>query len=287
MIRLAIVASVVLLVFVLGLRATAADATYLVRRPALLLRALLAMNVVVPAVATGLAILFDLTPPVPMALLAMAVSPVPPILPDKQLRLGGRAPYVYGLLVAASMAAVVLVPLAIAVLGRLFQREVYLGIASVTTTVGVTVVLPLLAGLAVRRLRPGLAERVAPWLSRVATLVLVAGVLPLLVAAGPSMVALVGNGTVLAIATVVVAGLVAGHWLGGPDPGDRSALAIAASMRHPGVALVIAQGNLREEPLVPAAVLLFFLVSFVATLPYGAWRERARRAGVGRADGVG
>jgi BASS family bile acid:Na+ symporter len=34
-----------------------------------------------------------------------ALSPVPPILPGKQLRFGGRANYVYGLLLAAALSA--------------------------------------------------------------------------------------------------------------------------------------------------------------------------------------
>jgi BASS family bile acid:Na+ symporter len=241
------------------------------------------MYVAVPVVATALALMFHLTPAVRIALLAMAVSPVPPILPDKQRGLGARVEYVYGLLVAASVAAVALVPFAITVVGRLFQRDVDLVVAGVAKTIGVTVLVPLLAGLAVRHRGPGLAARVAPWVSRVANILLLVGCLPLLVIAGPGMVSFVGNGAILAIAAVVAAGLAAGHWLGGPNPDDRTALAIAASMRHPGVALVIAHGNLPEEPLVSAAVLLFFLVSFIATLPYGAWRKRAHAARAGRA----
>ena len=62
-----------------------------------------------------------------------------------------------------------------------------------------------------------------------------------MIAVGPAIVSLVGNGTVLVIAAVVAAGLAAGHWLGGPDPDDRTALAIASSMRHPGVAMAIAE----------------------------------------------
>jgi BASS family bile acid:Na+ symporter len=97
-------------------------------------------------------------------------------------------------------------------------------------------------------------------------------------------VSLVGDGTLLATAAVVVAGLLAGHWLGGPDPDDRTALAIASSMRHPGVALTIARLNFPEEPLVPAAVLLFLLMNVVVTLPYGLWRRRvhAGRAAAAR-----
>ena len=121
LIRLAITASILLLVFALGLRATAEDATYVLRRPALLLRGFVAMGVIVPAVAAALAALFQLNPAVEIAVLAMAVSPVPPILPGKQLKLGGRSRYVFGLLVAAALVAVIFVPLAIELLGWLWD----------------------------------------------------------------------------------------------------------------------------------------------------------------------
>jgi BASS family bile acid:Na+ symporter len=275
LIRLGLTASILLLVFALGLRATGGDATYLFRQPARLLRGFLAMSVIVPVVAAALAALCRLLPAVEIALLAMAVSPVPPILPSRQLKLGGRSRYVFGLLVAASLVAIVFVPLAIGVLGWLFGRRTHVGAGVVVRVVGVTVLLPLAVGLAVRRVAPMVAERIAPSAARVGHLLLLAGLLAVLIAVGPAVVSLVGNGTVLVFAAVVVAGLVAGHWLGGPDPDDRTALAIASSMRHPGMALAIARLNFPEERLVPAAVLLFILVNVIVTLPYGVWRRRA------------
>jgi bile acid:Na+ symporter, BASS family len=274
LIHFAITASILLLVLALGLRATPEDATYLFGQPARFLRGFLAMGVIVPAVAAALAALLHLAPAVEIAVLAMAVSPVPPILPGKQLKLGGRSRYVFGLLVAAALVAVLFVPLAIEILGRIFGREAHVGSGVVARVVGVTVLLPLAAGLILHRVAPLVAERVAPWAARVGNVLLLAGLLAVLIAMGPSIVSLVGHGTVLVIAAVVAAGLAAGHWLGGPDPGDRTALAIAASMRHPGVALAIARLNFPEEPRVPAAVLLFVLVNVIVTLPYGAWRRR-------------
>jgi BASS family bile acid:Na+ symporter len=276
LIKLIITASILLLVFALGLRATVEDVTYLFRRPARFLRGFLAMGVIVPAVAAGLAALFDLYRAVEIALLALALSPVPPILPSKQFKLGGRSRYVFGLLVAASLTAIAVVPLALEVLGWLLRREVHVGAGVVARIVGVTVLLPMAAGLAVQRMAPSVAERIAPLAARVGNLLLLAGLVPILIAMGPAVWSLIGNGTVLAIAAVVVAGLLAGHWLGGPDPDDRTALAIASSMRHPGVALAIARVNFPDEKLVPAAVLLFILVNLIVTLPYGIWRRRAR-----------
>jgi len=87
------------------------------------------MYIVVPVFAAILAALFDLTPAIKIELLLMAVSLVPPILPGKQLKLGGRANYVYGLLVAASSCAIVFVPLAVEALGRVFHREAHVALA--------------------------------------------------------------------------------------------------------------------------------------------------------------
>ena len=96
------------------------DATYLLRRPALLARALLSMYFVAPIFEVMLDALFDLTHAVKIALLLIAVSPVPPILPGKQLKLGGRTHYVYGLLVAASLSAIILRRLRSKYLGDFF-----------------------------------------------------------------------------------------------------------------------------------------------------------------------
>src|SRR5262249_35798302 len=191
---------------------------------------------------------------------------------------GGRSRYVFGLLVAASLIAIVVVPLAIELLGWVFHREAHVGAGVVARVVGVTVLLPLAIGLVVRRVAPPAAERLAPRVSRVGNVLLLAGLAAVLLFMAPAIVTLVGNGTVLVIAAIVGTGLLAGHWLGGPDADDRTALAIASSTRHPGVALAIARLNFPEETRVPAAVCLFLLVNALVTLPYGTWRPRQRAA---------
>jgi BASS family bile acid:Na+ symporter len=274
LIRLDITVSVLLLVFALGLRATVADTTYLLRRPSKLLAALTAMFLVVPLAAVALAYFFRFKFPVEVALLAMAVSPVPPILPGKQLKLGGRAGYVYGLLVAVSLAAIVLVPLIIDVMSRIFPRDTHTDSGDVAKILGVSVLLPVVAGLAVRHLAPSLANRLEPLASRVGNLLLAVGLMPVLVMSTPPIWTLIGDGTLVAILAVVGVGLAAGHLLGGPEADDRRALAIASCMRHPGVAMTIGRLNFPDEPLVPGGILLFVIVAAIATTVYGKWTLR-------------
>src|SRR5262249_17918930 len=97
--------------------------------------------------------------------------------------------------------------------------------------------------------------------------------------AGHLVMELIGNGSLIAIAAVVVLGLVVGHLLGGPEPANRSVLALATASRHPGVAMVIAGTLFPGQKLVPAAILLYLLVSVLWSVPYMKWLER-RHAGM-------
>ena len=77
-ILLVLKASIILSVFAIGLKATFEDTTYLFRRPPQLVRAVLSMNVLMPLLAVLLSLTFDLHPALKIALVAIAVSPVPP-----------------------------------------------------------------------------------------------------------------------------------------------------------------------------------------------------------------
>lgn len=278
LVKAAISASILLLVFALGLRASFADATSLFRNllrpPNWLLRALTAMYLVVPAVAIGLGLLLDLSVPVRTAMLAMAIAPIPPILPGKQLKFGGSSAHVFGLLVAVSLCAIVLVPLELVVIGKVFHHHAAFSPTRVASLIGSTVLLPLLAGLIFRHFAPRWAERLAPWASRLGTALLIAGALPVLIAAAPAMAAQVGDGSLLAIAALGVCAIAAGYALGGPGDDERSTLAIASVMRHPGIALAIASFNVPEASHVGAAVLLYVLVSVVLTTLFGMVQKR-------------
>jgi BASS family bile acid:Na+ symporter len=235
--------SIGLIVFSLALNASAQDALYLFRSPGQLVRSLLAMNVIMPLFAAALAAAFDLNPAVKIALVTLAVSPVPPVLPKKQLKAGGRASYAVGLLVAAALLAIVFVPVAVELLERAFSIPMQMSPAAIAQLVFITVLAPLAVGIMVRRVVPRMAERMAQPISLVATVLLVVSVLPIVFTAWPAMVSLVGNGTIVAIVAFSLVGLAAGHLLGGLDPDDRAVLALATASRHPGVALAIASAN--------------------------------------------
>jgi BASS family bile acid:Na+ symporter len=124
-----------------------------------------------------------------------------------------------------------------------------------------------------RRLVPS-AGRLARPLAIFATVLLIAAATPILIKEWPSVRSLVGSFSVVAAALFSLVGLAVGHSLGGPDPDDRTVLALSTASRHPAMALAIAHGGASDAQGLLAAVLLVVIVSGIVSLPYVKWRAR-------------
>jgi bile acid:Na+ symporter, BASS family len=266
--------SIFLTVLSLGLNASWQDATSLFRQPGLLVRSVLSMNVIMPLVATGLVVAFNLPAEVKIALVALAISPVPPILPKKELKAGGHASYAVGLLVAIGLLAIITVPIAITWFANVFDRSVNIEPFAVAKIVLMSVLAPLALGIVLRQWLPDLAERIARPVALIGMLMLIGSGLPLAYASWPAIYALVGNGTVFIIAAMAVIGLAVGHVLGGPHGDNRTVLALSTTSRHPAIALTAAVASGAEAKPVLAAILLAMIVALVVSMPYVMWRRR-------------
>jgi BASS family bile acid:Na+ symporter len=258
--------SMALMVFCVGLHARIDDISYLLRRPALLVRSLLAMNVIMPAVAVGIALWLDVGHALKVALIALSVAPVPPILPGTQLKAGGRESYVVGLLATVALVSILFVPGAAALIGRVFGEEVRTEPSAIAWVVLTSVLAPLLTGVVVGRLTPKVAALLRQPVSLLATIVLVVAFLPVLLKIWPAIVASFGDFTFVTIVAFCVIGLSVGHVMGGPDRADRTVLALATESRHPAVALAVVHDS--GEQLTP--VLGIVLVALIAGAVIGA-----------------
>ena len=274
LVGLALQASILMTLFGFGLQATLADVTYVARRPALLARSLGAMYVVMPIVAVVLVQLFDFRPSVEIAMIALSISPIPPLLPAKQGKAGGHSSYALGLMAIAGLVSIAVVPIGLQVLGRFSGQPFQMPAGAIARVVLVTTLLPLAVGMGLKALLPAVADRVAKPIALVAKVLLTGGMLALLVAALPAVLSLIGNGTVFAIVVFVVAGLAIGHLAGGSRSEEQIVLALSTASRHPGIALAVARTNFPDEPNVGATVLLFLLVAGLVGGPYLKWQRR-------------
>lgn len=258
-------ASIFLTVFALGLQATFADATFLFRRPRLLVRGFLSMNVMMPALALFSVLAFHLDPPVQIALVALSVSPVPPIFPKKVLKAGGEENYTIGLLVATVVLAIVVIPITMDIFEKVTGVPLHMSILSVAIIVFKTVLTPLLAGIVVRAVASKFADRVTRPLAIIAAVLLILSALPPLFVLIRTITPFLFQGKILSLVVFAVCGYIIGYLFGGPDPERRSVLAQATASRHPGLAVAIAHANFPEQKLAVPAIVLYLIVSIVVT----------------------
>ncbi len=142
--------SLFVIVFGYGLRAEFDDLLYLFRRPALLARSLIAVLVVMPAVAVALARSFDFVPTVSIALVALAISPLPPLLPSREAKAGGGERYGLGLMVVLAVLSIAWVPLSVQLIGLAFDRTYVVSAGDIAVVTSTSILLPLLVGMVTR-----------------------------------------------------------------------------------------------------------------------------------------
>ena len=262
--------SIVALIFGIGLGSTPADFGYLWRRPALLFRSLLAMYVAVPLAALAAVKWLVLPIPVKTAILVLAVSAGAPLLPKKLIRLG-RESYVFSLVVTSSLLAVVTVPAWLLVLAPLFGRESAVEPGAVGLVIAQAFLAPLVLGMLLRWPLSRVAERLSDLILKAGSILLLVAGLSLL-ATHVRLLAEIGWLPLVSLAGLTAVALAIGHALGGPNPDDRTALAVVCGTRHVGIAMLAASAV--PGPRTIALVLAYLVASAAVSIPYLRWRRR-------------
>lgn len=274
LITLAIHGSLFLLGLSVGLAARHEALGYLLRRPALLARSFAAMNIAMPIAAILMAAAFSANVAVELALLMLALSPVPIHFHGKVAKAAGDADYALSLMDAMAVLSVIVVPAWVWLIGAVLHTPLGVPPTAVLRVVGGDILVPILLGMLVHRMSGHLAKRLVRPCERVSLVIFVLAVVPIFIKVLPEMRELLGDGTLIAIVVFAVLGLAVGYVLGGPERGHRVVLAIATASRHPGVALAIARATMPHQALVRAAVLLYVIVSSLLVAVY-ARRQRA------------
>ncbi|MDX3933873.1 hypothetical protein [Stenotrophomonas sp.] len=247
-------ASILGTVFSYGLQATVSDALFLVRHPGLLLRSVLAIFIIMPLVAIAMVDVFALPRATEIALVVLALAPIPPLLPKKESKAGGEGAYALGLMVVMGMLAILLAILLV----------------------------PLLAGMVVRIVAPALARKLARPIELASLVLLLAAAAPVLFAAMPIVVNLLHSGTLLAIVAFIMIGLAVGQLLARAVAQRQTVLALSTASRHPAIALAVAKTNFPDEPFLAATIVLYLLVVTLLAIPYITWRRRMESPASGR-----
>jgi BASS family bile acid:Na+ symporter len=264
----------------IGLGVTLSDVLRVVRSWGLVVRAVLANYLLVPAAAVGLLLLFHANPMVAAGFLVVAVCPGAPYGPPLTAMAKGNVPVSVGLMVVLAGSSAIFAPLILQFLLPLMAGDTPLKI-NVVKMVGTLLgaqFLPLCVGLLVRHRHPALADRLrrpAQVLSASLNLLTLAVILivQFRVLAEIRLISYVGM-LFLLIATIVAGGVA-----GGRSSENRKGMVITTSVRNVGVGLVIVTGSFPGTAAITAATVYALFQTIVMVLVALVW-GRITTAGI-------
>lgn len=222
----------------MGLTLGFSGMTRLWRSPSLLVRSVLAAFVLVPVAAMVVVSVLPLSFEVRAGIAAMAIIPGAPFTYRKMLKGAGDPELAGSFQATMALLAVVLVPLWLGILAAMYPNDASASVAVVGRQILMVQGLPLICGAAVRQWLPDLAEEFAEPLNRISSAMLV-GVVVLVLVVGLPLVLRAGFLPILSGVLMAAAALVAGHYLGRPDPLTRQTIAQATASRNAGLALAL------------------------------------------------
>lgn len=272
---LPIAAVVFCVMFSLGLMIGREQLAAALKRRGVLAFALFAVLVPVPAVAVLAVKLLGLKDVVAAGILLMAISPGAPVALRRALEAGGGALFAPVLHLAILALAVLSVPLSLAVLSEMYGRSIAVSPLDVARQVFFAQLLPLGMGAALRAWRPGMAARLEDPLARVTNPALIAVAVLLLAVLWPRL-AEIGWAPFVAGAGLTACALALGAACAWHDPAARPVAAVAAAMRNPGLALLIATVN-GMPPGVVASVIGYTLGAALVVTAFVVWQGRRAR----------
>jgi bile acid:Na+ symporter, BASS family len=258
--------------FAIGLMLGREQIVALMQRRVVLASVVFAVVVVVPTLALLVLKAFAVRGPVAVGIVLMAISPGAPVALRRALDAGASREFAPALHLVIVMLAVLTVPATVAILDWIFAVEFTVTPLDIGRQVFFAQFVPLALGALLRAARPDIAARVEAPLARFGNVLLLALAVLLLVDL-PSIVAAVGWAPTVAGVGVTLAALGVGTVFAWRDPDVRPAAAVAAAMRNPGLALVIATVN-RAPPEVTASVIGYALGLGVTLVAFVRWHRR-------------
>jgi len=238
-------------------------------RPAVL--AILANFVVAPLLAWVLTLVIPMRPGHSAGLLLLGAAAGAPFLPKLAEVAGGNLAFALWMMLLLLLGTSIVVPLVLPIL----LPGARLSAAGVLKQLIIVVLLPLAAGLSVRRLWQSIARAAEPAARALSNASLAAFFLLVVSTHVGELWGVVGSGAIFAAVLFTLATGAAAYGMAGGDRARRSVLVLGTAQRNVAVALVVADAGFADQPDVRVMVLVVTLVS----VPIVFWAASALRPG--------
>jgi predicted Na+-dependent transporter len=246
----------------MGLSLTVAQIVAPLRNARLVILALAANFILVPAAAYLITSIFPLSDGLKIGLILVSTAAGAPFLPRLAQTAKGNLAFSVGLMVLLMVVTVFYMPI---VLPRLLQ-----GISvdpwSIARPLILLMLIPLAIALFIRARYAGIAGALHPYMAQASTIALILVIAAGLLANLNALLGVVGGGAILALLLFLALAFVFGYLLGGRDGSIRSVLGLGTAQRNLSAALVVATANFAQDPDVIVMVLVLGLVDLVTLL---------------------
>jgi predicted Na+-dependent transporter/heat shock protein HslJ len=272
-----VIANLAVLVFVvssmlaMGLSLTIPQILAPLSNARLVILALVANFVIVPALAYGIGELFNLEEPLSIGLFLVGAAAGAPFLPKLAQVAKGDIAFAVGLMVLLMVVTIIFLPIVL----PLVLEGVEVNPRDIAGSLVVLMLIPLGIGLFVRSRYQENAGHLQETFGQAANLALLVMMVALLVLNYKNMISLIGTGGIIAGVAFIVAAFAVGYVLGGPGAGSRSVLGLGTGQRNISAAFVVAAQNF-DDPNVLVMLMVVSLIGLVILMPLGA--ELGKRA---------
>ena len=269
-------AFVVTSMLAMGMSLTVAQIVAPLRNGRLVVLALIANFVLVPALAYGIAAVIPIDESLRTGLIVLAAAGGAPFLPKLVQVANGPIALGVGLMVLLMVVTIAYLPIVLPLL--LPGLEVDPG--AIAQSLIVLMLVPLAIGLLIRANAAETAAEYGPVFTKASSLAIVVLMVVGLGLSARNILGLLGTGGIVALLLFVAGSFAIGFVLGGGDPGVRSVLGLGTAQRNVSAALVVAAQNFGPDTL--TFVLVGAIVMLLILMPV-ARRLGAAVGGSGRA----
>ena len=250
----------------MGLSLTVSQILQPLRSTQLVIMALAANFVIVPAAAFALSRIIPLEEDVQIGLLLLATAAGAPSLPKLAQIAKANVAFAVGLMTMLMVVTIVYLPIVL----PLLLPGVEVDARQIAVSLIVQMLVPLIIGLLIKARYEGAAQTLQPVMAQIANISLALLLVLMLVVNFRNVLALFGTGAIIATLLFIAIAVVAGYFLGGPGTDTKRVLALGTGQRNLAAAFLIAAANFAEQPNVLVYLAATSLMMMVVLMPTAA-----------------
>ena len=223
------------------------------------LLALLANFVLVPAIAYGITLLIPLDDGLATGLIIVGAAAGAPFLPKLVQLAKGNAAFSVGLMTLLMIITVIYLPIVL----PLLLPGASVNPWDIAQSLIFAMLLPLAIGLFIKARYSETAASLQPHMSQISSLAIVLMLVTVLVLEFSTIIGAIGTGGLLVAVIFVIASLAVGLLFGGSGAGMRSVMGLGTAQRNLSAAMLVAVQNFSDDPNVLLMVMLVAILGLV------------------------